>query len=71
MKLWLRILRAIDFTINAIALDSEGRVIDYFNGLEDLKNRELRTVGQASQRFAEDALRMFRACLYISIGCNL
>ena len=55
-----------DFTINAIALDSEGRVVDYFNGLEDLKNRELRTVGEASQRFAEDALRMFRACRFIS-----
>ena len=55
-----------DFTINAIALDIDGRVIDYFNGLEDLKNRELRTVGKASQRFAEDALRMFRACRFIS-----
>ncbi|MGE4588098.1 MAG: CCA tRNA nucleotidyltransferase [Acidaminococcaceae bacterium] len=62
-----------DFTINAIALDSEGRVIDYFNGLEDLKNRKLRTVGQASQRFAEDALRMFRACRFISqlgVSCD-
>ena len=55
-----------DFTINAIALDIDGRVIDYFNGLEDLKNRELRTVGKASLRFAEDALRMFRACRFIS-----
>ena len=55
-----------DFTINAIALDIDGRLIDYFNGLEDLKNRELRTVGKASQRFAEDALRMFRACRFIS-----
>lgn len=55
-----------DFTINAIAMDNQGRVIDYFNGLEDLKNRTLRTVGKASQRFAEDALRMFRACRFIS-----
>ena len=55
-----------DFTINAIALDIDGRVIDYFNGLEELKNRELRTGGKASQRFAEDALRMFRACRFIS-----
>ena len=55
-----------DFTINAIALDIDGRLIDYFNGLEDLKNRELRTVGKASLRFAEDALRMFRACRFIS-----
>ena len=55
-----------DFTINAIALDIDGKVIDYFNGLEDLKNRELRTVGKASLRFAEDALRMFRACRFIS-----
>ncbi|MGL5206302.1 MAG: CCA tRNA nucleotidyltransferase [Acidaminococcaceae bacterium] len=55
-----------DFTINAIALDNQGNVIDFFNGLEDLKNRQLRTVGEASQRFAEDALRMFRACRFIS-----
>lgn len=63
-----------DFTINAMALSNNGLVIDYFNGMEDLKNRTLRTVGEANQRFAEDALRMFRACRFIAqlgVACDV
>ena len=54
-----------DFTINALALGQDGRIIDCFHGLEDLHGRVLRTVGDAEQRFREDALRMFRACRFI------
>lgn len=50
-----------DFTINAMGMDSKGRVIDYYSGQEDLKNRLVRCVGKADERFAEDALRMLRA----------
>lgn len=50
-----------DFTINAMAMDSDGNIIDYFGGKHDLKNKIIRTVGLASIRFNEDALRMFRA----------
>ncbi|PIX68291.1 hypothetical protein COZ41_00505, partial [Candidatus Shapirobacteria bacterium CG_4_10_14_3_um_filter_35_13] len=39
----------------------ELRIIDYNNGLEDIKNRLIRTVGSPDERFGEDALRMMRA----------
>ncbi len=50
-----------DFTINALLMDINGKVIDYVGGQEDLKNRILQAVGHAQVRFAEDALRMMRA----------
>lgn len=51
-----------DFTINAIALDeSKGHIVDPYKGQEDLKNRVLRTVRNAEDRFEEDALRLMRA----------
>ena len=50
-----------DFTINAIAITIDGEVIDPFGGYEDLENRLIRCVGEPDIRFAEDALRMFRA----------
>lgn len=55
-----------DFTINALALDENGQITDCFHGLEDLRGRVLRTVGEAGQRFREDALRMFRACRFVA-----
>lgn len=50
-----------DFTINAMLMGVDGKVIDYVGGQEDLKNRILRTVGSPYARFAEDSLRMMRA----------
>ena len=50
-----------DFTVNAIALTEDGQYVDPFQGLEDLKRMELRTVGHAEDRFSEDALRLLRA----------
>ncbi len=54
-----------DFTINALALSFvEGiaqKIIDPFGGTVDLKNRIIRTVGDPSARFGEDALRLMRA----------
>jgi poly(A) polymerase/tRNA nucleotidyltransferase (CCA-adding enzyme) len=51
-----------DFTINAIALDeSKGQVIDPYKGQTDLNLKVLRTVGDAYERFEEDALRLMRA----------
>ncbi|MEG2068283.1 MAG: CCA tRNA nucleotidyltransferase [Acidaminococcaceae bacterium] len=55
-----------DFTINALALDNSGNILDYFGGREDLKAKVLRTVGEAQVRFAEDGLRMFRACRFVA-----
>jgi poly(A) polymerase/tRNA nucleotidyltransferase (CCA-adding enzyme) len=53
-----------DFTINAMALDLLGqklKIIDPFNGQKDLEDKIIRTVGNAADRFNEDALRMIRA----------
>lgn len=50
-----------DFTVNAMAMDAEGRLTDPFGGLEDLRRGLLRCVGEPERRFDEDALRMLRA----------
>lgn len=49
-----------DFTVNAIGYAPETGYIDPFGGREDLENHILRTVGDAEQRFSEDALRILR-----------
>ncbi|MHA7963474.1 CCA tRNA nucleotidyltransferase [Paenibacillus sp. CAU 1782] len=54
-----------DFTINAMALGAEGELHDPFGGLEDLKNRRLRCVGDPDARLQEDALRMLRGVRFI------
>ena len=53
-------LKRRDFTINALALNQEGEIVDLFNGLADMENRTLRAVGVAAERFNEDALRIMR-----------
>lgn len=50
-----------DFTINALALSRQGKIIDLFDGQKDLKGKIIRAVGRAADRFNEDALRMLRA----------
>jgi poly(A) polymerase/tRNA nucleotidyltransferase (CCA-adding enzyme) len=50
-----------DFTVNAIAMNEKKKVIDLFDGKQDLKNKIIRTVGNPEERFSEDALRMLRA----------
>ncbi|QIL50884.1 CCA tRNA nucleotidyltransferase [Weissella coleopterorum] len=54
-------LKRRDFTVNALALKSDGSVVDLFDGLSDLQHKLLRAVGSADERFNEDALRMMRA----------
>jgi tRNA nucleotidyltransferase (CCA-adding enzyme) len=54
-----------DFTVNAIAYDPlEQRLVDPFGGLEDIRKRVLRAVGDPSRRFAEDGLRVLRAARF-------
>ncbi|NNM83626.1 HD domain-containing protein [Candidatus Parcubacteria bacterium] len=50
-----------DFTINAIALDYKGQLTDPYDGQKDIKDKVVRAVGNARDRFNEDALRMLRA----------
>lgn len=55
-----------DFTINAMALDSNGILFDYHNGEKDLSSGVIRTVNNPNERFYEDALRMLRAFRFSS-----
>jgi tRNA nucleotidyltransferase (CCA-adding enzyme) len=50
-----------DFTVNAIARDLKGNIIDPFDGQRDLQEGLLRAVGDVETRFSEDALRALRA----------
>jgi poly(A) polymerase/tRNA nucleotidyltransferase (CCA-adding enzyme) len=49
-----------DFTINAMSAARDGEIFDYFGGREDLVAGRVRFVGQASERIAEDYLRVLR-----------
>ncbi|MCK5584144.1 MAG: CCA tRNA nucleotidyltransferase, partial [Elusimicrobiales bacterium] len=54
-------LKRRDFTVNAMAIEpgrSGMKIIDLFGGEKDLKNKIIRAVGKAEDRFNEDALRM-------------
>ena len=52
-----------DFTMNGIAYNPITReLIDPFDGMEDIRNKTIRTIGEAVDRFSEDGLRPFRAC---------
>lgn len=55
-----------DFTINAMAMDEHGNLIDHYGGADDLTNKVLRCVGNPAQRFEEDALRIMRAMRFAS-----
>jgi len=57
-----------DFSINALAMDATGKITDLYNGQKDLQLKVVRTVGEPSDRFKEDALRMMRA---VRLSCQL
>ena len=54
-------LKRRDFTINAMAYNDETGLVDAFDGIADLKAKRIRCVGEPTERFTEDALRMMRA----------
>ena len=53
-------LKRRDFTINAMAYNPRVGIIDLYGGREDLEKKVIRCVGEANERFDEDALRMLR-----------
>lgn len=60
-------LKRRDFTVNAMAYDLESdKLIDLFEGKRDAEKKTLRTVGDPTERFSEDALRMLRALRFAS-----
>lgn len=65
-------LRRRDFTINAMAYSDKTGIIDIFGGVEDLNAGIIRAVGDARERFTEDALRILRAIRFAATyGCEI
>jgi len=56
-----------DFTINTICMDKDGKIVDRLHGIDDLKKRIIRCVGDADKKFSEDALRILRAIRFATI----
>ncbi len=56
-----------DFTVNAIAADRRGNIVDPFGGREDLSRRLLRCVGEPRRRFEEDSLRILRCARFAAV----
>ena len=54
-------LKRRDFTINAMAYNDREGLVDLFGGRDDIEKKTVRCVGNADERFSEDALRMMRA----------
>ncbi len=63
-------LKRRDFTVNAIAYRlKDQKIVDNYSGADDIAKKRIRAVGKASERFAEDALRMMRAVrLAVELG---
>lgn len=60
-------LQRRDFTMNAIAMDQDGTIMDPYHGRRDIAAGVIRAVGSAAERFEEDALRMMRAVRFASV----
>ena len=56
-----------DFTINAMSMDSDGKIYDYFNGQSDAAAQRVRFIGDASTRITEDALRILRFFRFLAV----
>src|SRR5690625_2354099 len=59
-------LKRRDFTINALAMNKQGNIIDLFEGQKDIQLKKIRSVGNARERFLEDPLRIIRALRFSS-----
>lgn len=56
-----------DFTMNAMAYNPRHGLIDIYGGMKDIENKIVRCVGEAQERFSEDALRMLRAVRFSAV----
>lgn len=56
-----------DFTVNAMACAPDGDLIDLYGGMDDIKNKTVRCVGDPEKRFSEDALRILRALRFAAV----
>jgi len=55
-----------DFTINALCMDEDDKILDYHQGMIDLENKTIRTINDPYKRFEEDSLRILRAFRFVS-----
>ena len=58
-----------DFTFNALYMDYEGKIYDYFNGTADLKNGIINFIGNSQDRITEDNLRILRFFRFYTYYC--
>lgn len=56
-----------DFTINALVYNPKEGILDFFGGINDIKNKKIRAVGEGEKRFFEDALRIIRAVRFACV----
>ena len=56
-----------DFTINAMAENVDGKIIDLFGGQQDLNNKIIKFVGEPELRISEDPIRALRACRFAAL----
>ena len=56
-----------DFTFNALYMKKNGQIMDYFDGMSDLKNKSVRFIGEPKTRLLEDSLRILRYLRFWSI----
>lgn len=55
-----------DYTVNALCYNEKGGLIDLFGGIDDIKGKTIRCIGEAEKRFTEDALRILRGLRFSS-----
>ena len=63
---WLEDAKRRDFTINALYCDISGNITDFFGGIQDLIQRELKFIGNPEERIQEDFLRILRYFRFIA-----
>lgn len=56
-----------DFTVNAICMDKQGKIIDELNGIKDLEAKTIRMIGDTKEKIIEDPLRILRAIRFATV----
>ena len=54
-------LKRRDFTCNTLLMDKNNKIIDYYDGLKDIKNKVIKCIGSTNKKLKEDPLRILRA----------
>ena len=61
-----------DFTINAILMDKNGNILDYLGGIQDIRDKKIKCIGNPNEKFQDDPLRMLRALrFHATLGFNI